>query len=72
MTAPTLSATSMFARAMGEYFARLHPMLQRRFGVGLEAGYACVGRGTMTRIRRGPLWTIPFLQIGRFRSILVP
>lgn len=72
MTAPTLSATSMFARAMGEDFARLHPMLQRRFGVGLEAGYACVGRGTMTRIRRGPWWTIPFLQIGRFRSILVP
>jgi hypothetical protein len=57
---------------MGAEFARLHPMLQRRFGVGLAAGYACVGRGTMTRIRRGPWWTIPFLQLGRFRNILVP
>lgn len=57
---------------MGEDFSRLHPMLQRRFGVGLGSGYACIGRGTMIRIRRGPWWTIPFLQIGRFRNILVP
>ncbi|MFC5501106.1 DUF4166 domain-containing protein [Lysinimonas soli] len=64
--------TSVFERAMGADFARLHPMLQRRFGVGLEAGYACVGTGTMKRIRRGPWWTVPFLQIGRLRNILVP
>lgn len=66
------AARSMFATAMGEDFARLHPMLQRRFGVGLDTGYACIGRGTMSRVLRGPWWTIPFLQIGRFRSILVP
>jgi hypothetical protein len=64
--------TSIFERAMGEQFARLHPMLQRRFGVGLDAGYACIGTGTMTRVRRGPWWTVPFLQIGRMRNILVP
>jgi hypothetical protein len=64
--------TSVFERAMGPAFAQLHPMLQRRFGVGLDAGYACVGRGTMARIRRGPWWTVPFLQIGRMRNILVP
>lgn len=64
--------TSIFERAMGADFARLHPMLQRRFGVGLDAGYACVGRGTMSRIRRGPWWTVPFLQFGRLRNILVP
>lgn len=64
--------TSIFERAMGTEFARLHPMLQRRFGVGLDAGYACVGRGTMARIRRGPWWTVPFLQFGRLRNILVP
>lgn len=63
---------SMFRVALGEErFARLHPMLQRRFGVSLEAGYACVGTGTMTRIRRGPWWTVPFLLIGRMRHILV-
>lgn len=65
-------ARSMFARAMGDEFSRLHPMLRRRFGVGLAAGYACVGRGVMTRIRRGPWWTVPFLHIGRIRNILAP
>jgi hypothetical protein len=64
--------TSMFERVLGEDFSRLHPMMQRRFGVGLDAATACVGRGVMRRIRRGPWWTVPFLQIGRLRNILVP
>jgi hypothetical protein len=63
--------TSVFEEALGADFRRLHPMMQRRFGVGLEAAEACVGRGRMT-IRRGPWWTVPFLQIGRLRNILVP
>jgi hypothetical protein len=67
-----VTGTSIFERAMGDEFGRLHPMLRRRFGVGLEAGYACVGSGTMSRVRRGPWWTVPFLQIGRLRNILVP
>lgn len=57
---------------MGADFARLHPMLQRRFGVGLDGGEACIGRGVMSEIRRGPWWTVPFLQIGRLRNILIP
>lgn len=64
--------TSIFAQALGADFARLHPMMQRRFGVGLTAGEACIGRGVMAEIRRGPWWTVPFLQIGRLRSILIP
>ncbi|GAA1828425.1 DUF4166 domain-containing protein [Agromyces salentinus] len=64
--------TSIFARAMGEDFLRLHPMLQRRFGVGMDAGETCIGRGVMTEVRRGPWWTVPFLQVGRLRNILVP
>ncbi|WP_235928950.1 DUF4166 domain-containing protein [Marisediminicola senii] len=64
--------TPMFRAALGEdRFAQLHPMLQRRFGVSLDAGYACVGHGTMDSIRRGPWWTVPFLWIGRLRHILV-
>ncbi|PJJ73126.1 uncharacterized protein DUF4166 [Diaminobutyricimonas aerilata] len=63
---------SIFRRALGADFDRLHPMLQRRFGVSLDAGYACVGRGTMSSIRRGPWWTVPFLQVGRLRNILIP
>ena len=64
--------TSIFAQAMGADFARLHPMLQRRFGVGLDAGYGCIGTGTMTSIRRGPWWVLPFLHLGRVRNILIP
>ena len=64
--------TTIFRRALGVDFDRLHPMLQKRFGVGLETGYASVGTGTMHRVRRGPWWTVPFLQIGRVRNILVP
>ncbi|CAN5476180.1 DUF4166 domain-containing protein [soil metagenome] len=64
--------TSIFERAMGDDFAKLHPMLRKRFGVGLDAGYGCVGTGVMTRIRRGPWWTVPFLQVGRIRNILIP
>lgn len=64
--------TGIFETVLGDDFARLHPMMRRRFGVGIDAGYACVGTGVMTRIRRGPWWTIPFLWVGRIRNILVP
>ena len=64
--------TSIFHHALGADFDRLHPMLQRRFGVGLDAGYACIGQGTMLQIKRGPWWTIPFLWIGKIRNILIP
>lgn len=67
-----MSADSIFAAALGTDFRRLHPMMQRRFGVSLAGGYACVGTGIMNRISRGPWWTVPFLQIGRLRNILVP
>ena len=63
--------TSIFEQALGEDFARLQPMLRKRFGVGLDSGYACIGRGVMTRVRRGPWWTVPFLQIGKIRNILI-
>ena len=63
--------TGMFRRVLGPDFDRLHPALQRRFDVGLETGYACVGTGVMRSIRRGPWWTVPFLQLGKVRNILV-
>jgi hypothetical protein len=64
--------TSIFESALGDDFARLSPMMQKRFGVGLDSGYACVGTGVMTRIRRGPWWVVPFLHIGKLRNILIP
>ncbi|MHC5795897.1 DUF4166 domain-containing protein [Lacisediminihabitans sp. FW035] len=64
--------TSIFETALGEDFARLSPMMQKRFGVGLDSGYACVGTGVMSRIRRGPWWVVPFLHLGKLRNILIP
>ncbi|GAA1322204.1 DUF4166 domain-containing protein [Leucobacter albus] len=65
-------AQSIFEAALGDDFARLQPELQRRFGVGTAAGYACVGRGVMREIRRGPWWVRPFLLLGATRNIMFP
>ncbi|MER1995899.1 MAG: DUF4166 domain-containing protein [Arthrobacter sp.] len=72
MNAPRNAGQSVFARAMGDDFHRLHPMLQRRFAVDPVAGYACVGRGVFSEVRRGAWWTVPFLKFGAFRNILFP
>ncbi|MER7106671.1 DUF4166 domain-containing protein [Streptomyces sp. NPDC000229] len=64
--------TSIFARAMGDDFPRLHPQLRRRFSVGLDSGEMCVGRGVMDRIWHGPAFVKPFLALGGTRNILVP
>lgn len=66
------AAQGVFQRALGADFDRLHPQLQRRFGVGTAAGYACIGRGVMHEVRRGPWWTVPFLTLGTFRNIMFP
>ena len=63
---------SIFRQALGSDFNRLHPMLQRRFGVDADAGYACVGQGVFAEVRRGAWWTVPFLRFGAFRNILFP
>jgi hypothetical protein len=63
-------SSSIFELALGEDFARLHPMLQRRFGLSSADGIACIGRGTMTEINRGPWWTMPFLALGSWRNIM--
>jgi hypothetical protein len=65
--------TSIFHRAMGDEFQRLHPMIQRRFSVGLDSGEACVGRGVMDRVwhcRGG--WIRPFVALGATRHVLLP
>lgn len=63
---------SIFQRALGADFSRLHPRLQRRFGFGSTDGIACVGRGTMERVWHGRSFTRPFLAVGARRHILVP
>jgi hypothetical protein len=64
--------TSIFQRALGVEFDRLHPQLQRRFGFASADGIACVGDGTMERVWHGRGFTRPFLWLGSKRHILVP
>ena len=64
--------TSIFQRALGAEFDRLHPQLRRRFGFGAGDGVACIGTGVMADIWRGKAFTVPFLYAGTARHILFP
>lgn len=64
--------TSIYRRALGRDFDRLHPEIQRRFGFSSEDHLASVGTGVMEKVERGPFWTIPFLWLGSWRRILLP
>jgi hypothetical protein len=63
---------SIFRLAMGPAFDRLHPQMQRRLDVGSDGSVACIGRGVMERIWRGPFFVVPFLWLGSWRRILFP
>jgi hypothetical protein len=64
--------TSIYQRALGPDFDRLHPRIQRRFGISSADGIAQIGRGVMEEVWRGPLWTVPFLALGAWRRIMFP
>ena len=64
--------TSIYERALGPDFARLHPQIQRRFGFSSEDGMASIGRGVMDRVWRGRFYTLPFLYVGTWRRIMFP
>ncbi|MEA2571807.1 MAG: hypothetical protein QOI24_3808 [Acidobacteriota bacterium] len=64
--------TSIYERAMGAEFGKLHPEIRKRFGFSSEDGIASIGRGVMDEIWRGPFWTLPFLYLGSVRRIMFP
>ena len=63
---------SIYQHALGSDFERLHPQIQRRFGLTSAGGLASVGRGVMEEIWRGRPYTLPFLYVGTWRSIMFP
>jgi hypothetical protein len=63
---------SIYERALGPEFDRLHPKVQERFGFSSLDGVAQIGRGVMERVWHGPLYTLPFLAVGRWRHIMFP
>jgi hypothetical protein len=64
--------SSIYQRALGSDFARLHPQIQHRFGFSSRDGVASIGTGVMDEIWHGPPWTLPFLCLGSWRRILFP
>jgi hypothetical protein len=64
--------TSIYQKALGAEFERLHPQLQWRFGFSSTDGVCQIGTGVMTRVWRGPIWTVPFLLFGSTRRVLFP
>lgn len=64
--------TSIFERALGADFGRLHPRLRERFGFSSADRVGCVGTGVMDEIWRGPAVAVPFLHLGTMRHILFP
>ncbi len=63
---------SIYERALGADFARLHPQIQRRFGFSSADGVASIGTGVMERVWHGPIYTLPFLYVGAWRRIMFP
>lgn len=63
---------SIYEQALGRDFEKLHPKMKERFGFSSRDGVAAVGRGTMEEIWHGRFYTLPFLWVGAWRSILFP
>ena len=64
--------TSIYRRALGSDFERLHPEIQRRFGFSSADGIASIGRGVMDEVWKGRFYTLPFLYVGTWRRIMFP
>lgn len=64
--------SSIYRRALGEQFSKLHPQIQKRFGFSSEDGIASIGTGTMEHVWYGKWYMLPFLYIGTWRNILFP
>jgi hypothetical protein len=63
---------SIYERALGSDFNRLHPRIQERFGFNSKDRLGCIGRGVMDDIWHGLPYTLPFLYLGSWRRIMFP
>lgn len=64
--------SSIYRRALGDDFERLHPRVQRRFGFSSADEVAQIGTGVMEEMWRGRAFTVPFLKLGTWRNIMFP
>lgn len=64
--------SSIYQRALGSDFKRLHPRIQDRFGLYSGSGAGHVGTGVMDSLWHGRPYTLPFLYVGTWRAIMFP
>lgn len=64
--------SSIYKRALGSDFQKLHPEVQRRFGFSSVDKIASIGKGMMSNIWYGKPYTLPFLYVGTWRNIMFP
>jgi hypothetical protein len=64
--------SSIYERALGTDFQRLHPQIRRRFGFSSADRIASVGSGVMDEVWKGRPFTDPFLRVGAWRRIMFP
>ena len=69
---PETEVSSIYRRALGDDFERLHPRVRERFDASSEDRVAQLGRGSMEEVWRGRPYTVPFLCLGMWRRIMFP
>ena len=63
---------SIYEQALGDKFQLLHPRIQERFGFSSKDQRGSIGTGVMEKVWRGKFFTLPFLYVGSWRSIMFP
>jgi hypothetical protein len=63
---------SIYQKALGSEFSKLHPKIQERFGFSSHDQRASIGKGMMEKVWYGQFYTLPFLYIGTWRNIMFP
>ncbi|WP_435151544.1 DUF4166 domain-containing protein [Haladaptatus sp. DFWS20] len=66
-----MAVTSLFERALGDDWERLHPEIPERYGLVSDDNRMAIGRGRMTRLSRGAI-ALPALWLGTTQNFLFP
>lgn len=64
--------TSIYKKALGTDFNRLHPQMQKKFGISSVSGYASISRGTMRDIWGGRAFMRPFFYLATKKHLTFP
>lgn len=63
---------SIYQRALGSDFKRLHPNIRQRFALHSRQCIACIGKGTMETVWQGNVLARPFFHASARRHMMFP